>query len=749
MNKTLLSSVFLFVLIFSGAPAQVPLDDTTFWESSEWDVYSTGMIWEDCNNDGYIDAFFSNGNDIVLAQNFIYLSKYGELPQSASWYSSNAEYSGHCAVGDIDDNGYPDLAAANFLGTGGFSTMNRSDLYLNMDGLPNTVPDWHPGDSVFTFSCAFGDADGDGDLDLAFATGMSYGGPAQHDYIYYNIDGELQTTPGWQSATTTEAMDVTWGDVDNDGDLDLAFCYDDKAAEVYYNDNGVIETSPSWWSTMASSANTVIFGDINGDGWLDLIVAFNYQNGGQGYYRVYYNDGAGNLYGFPTWRSGDGGYGSAISLYDYDNDGDDDLAAGRWWDRPRVYENLGDSLSSDPVWRAGPETVVEAMAWIDIDGDGVELFVDTVYTSSDRKLFYTRKHPLQGIDSVVADGVRLADDEYCYDLVSGWVSLGNEPAFDIMIYYRFSYKNDLTTSNWDTYNMAFNNHSRPYVDFYADSPLGFAPLEVQFSDSSIGATEWRWRFGDGDTVTVPDPVHVYSEGGVYDVGLMNLLPDGWHNRNRKMMIAVLADTLYMPEIVSTPGDTIKMSIYLKNAHPVEYFTLPISYGGPLQLEYLDFDTDSCRTDYFEQVKMTALSPYEGYAAFSFVPAVTGQGPPLEPGYGRIINIYFRHQSGTGTNILDTVSFSGKNLNVNAGYMDYMPFVKTGYVSQTLQVKGDANADGSINILDITFLINYLYKGGPSPGEYAGDVNSDGAINLLDVTYLINYLYKGGPPPVVK
>ena len=43
--------VFLFVQIFSGAVGQVPLDDTTFWESSEVDVYSTGLIWEDCNND--------------------------------------------------------------------------------------------------------------------------------------------------------------------------------------------------------------------------------------------------------------------------------------------------------------------------------------------------------------------------------------------------------------------------------------------------------------------------------------------------------------------------------------------------------------------------------------------------------------------------------------------------------------------------------------------------------------------------
>ena len=61
--------------------------------------------------------------------------------------------------------------------------------------------------------------------------------------------------------------------------------------------------------------------------------------------------------------------------------------------------------------------------------------------------------------------------------------------------------------------------------------------------------------------------------------------------------------------------------------------------------------------------------------------------------------------------------------------------------------GDANNDEIVNILDITYLVNYLYKGGlqPQPLEKA-DVNGDATITILDITYLINYLYKGGPAP---
>jgi len=63
------------------------------------------------------------------------------------------------------------------------------------------------------------------------------------------------------------------------------------------------------------------------------------------------------------------------------------------------------------------------------------------------------------------------------------------------------------------------------------------------------------------------------------------------------------------------------------------------------------------------------------------------------------------------------------------------------------VAGDADHSGSVNALDVTRIINYLYKNGAAPNPLeAGDTNGNGVTNALDVTYLINYLYKGGPAP---
>ncbi|MCX6829997.1 MAG: S8 family serine peptidase [candidate division Zixibacteria bacterium] len=65
-------------------------------------------------------------------------------------------------------------------------------------------------------------------------------------------------------------------------------------------------------------------------------------------------------------------------------------------------------------------------------------------------------------------------------------------------------------------------------------------------------------------------------------------------------------------------------------------------------------------------------------------------------------------------------------------------------------RGDPNNDHTINMSDITYLINFLYKGGPAPvpDRLMGDVFCDGILNIHDIQYLINYLYKGGPAPII-
>lgn len=85
--------------------------------------------------------------------------------------------------------------------------------------------------------------------------------------------------------------------------------------------------------------------------------------------------------------------------------------------------------------------------------------------------------------------------------------------------------------------------------------------------------------------------------------------------------------------------------------------------------------------------------------------------------------------------------------VSGMFNDSTPFNIEGEFTVISHRSGDANADGDVNIFDVTYLIVYLYNDGPAPARLdIVDVNADGFINIFDVTYLISYLYKNGPAP---
>ena len=60
----------------------------------------------------------------------------------------------------------------------------------------------------------------------------------------------------------------------------------------------------------------------------------------------------------------------------------------------------------------------------------------------------------------------------------------------------------------------------PSADFTGSPTSGAAPLNVSFTDNSIGdPSSWKWDFGDGTNSTEPNPVHTYSKSGRYTVEL--------------------------------------------------------------------------------------------------------------------------------------------------------------------------------------------------------------------------------------
>lgn len=744
---------------FSSNSGSIPLDTVPFWQTTIDGIYTTGMIWRDCNLDGFIDVFFSNGNDMSQAVNQVYLSDRGTLPLSPSWSSSNADYSGHCAVGDIDDNGRPDFIVANYLGNGRFTTFDSLQLYYNYTGLPTFEVSWKSVDTLESFSCITVDIDNDGDLDVATATGDGYEPILTPDKIFYNLGGYLESMPSWESNTNTAAIDVTCGDIDNDGDLDLAFASDGEGAYIFYNYGDSVETIPSWVSTHAEPANTLIFGDVNNDGWLDLVVAYNNQLGSGGYFRMYLNNGAGHINNTSAdWTSATGGYGSAVALYDYDNDGDKDLATGRWFQRVTIYENIGGTFTTSPVWQTKTSLTTEEIAWVDVDADGVEIMVDTMMVDGSKKLFYTKYNYLYAVDSVVADGVTFGDSDYCYDLVDGWISLAVAPATELLVYYKYSFKCDLAVSDWSSENSVFGNTNKPNVAFYADNPIGSIPHTVNFYDSSLTATEWLWDFGNGATSNEPNPTYTYTETGAYDISLRVLLADGYHTRFSRQLILATADTLKATDGEGEVNTPIEVVVSVRNNFPLYRIVVPVEYSGALLLKYDSISVNGCRTDYFQSVKMIHYDGFYHRLTVELKAANNLYYAELPPGEGDILKIYFHIISSNPTATTDLVF---------DGYDSYQPLfmgsvvtfspvidnavISEGSVSCCVGLRGniDGDVEDIIDIEDLVYFIDYSFRFGDEPPclEEA-DFNADGIIDIEDIVAMVDYQFSrpGAVPP---
>lgn len=63
--------------------------------------------------------------------------------------------------------------------------------------------------------------------------------------------------------------------------------------------------------------------------------------------------------------------------------------------------------------------------------------------------------------------------------------------------------------------------SGPDIDFSADKTTGCNPLTVNFTNLSLNASVWLWKFGNGDTSTAFSPTYTYQQQGSYSVTLYN------------------------------------------------------------------------------------------------------------------------------------------------------------------------------------------------------------------------------------
>lgn len=139
-----------------------------------------------------------------------------------------------------------------------------------------------------------------------------------------------------------------------------------------------------------------------------------------------------------------------------------------------------------------------------------------------------------------------------------------------------------------------------------------------------------------------------------------------------------------------------------------------------------------------------------------VAGMANESHPIPPGIGVLLELYVDVLCIPDTTQERIVTiFASGNLSDPEGNRVEVEFANSIiYLNQTLCgnlldcICGDVNADGIIGIVDVVYMINWLFDEGPDLcPEMMGDVDLYRGVGIADIVTLINYLFNDGPEPV--
>jgi hypothetical protein len=338
--------------------------------------YSVGAAWGDYDGDDDPDCYVVNntaaGSATAVDALFQNLGNRSFSNATLAAGLGNPEGGVGAAWADYDNDGDLDLFVTGHglfrnLGNGRFADATAASGVVDLGR---------------EFDAAWADADADGWLDLVVIS-------REHPFALWhnNADGtftDVAPSAGFESpADGGNGYACAWGDYDGDRMPDLFVAKLDAPAHVLYHNLGgnqfenVTEAAGVASTTGAQGAS---WGDIDNNGRLDLFVASTGENA------LYVNRGDGTFaneaarYGVndPNTAVGSG-------FVDYDLDGDLDLFVVNLTTSDLMFQNLGGTMIRvdhvlAPAVVTGPDY---GCSWADVDADGdADLYLTRGCTSA-------------------------------------------------------------------------------------------------------------------------------------------------------------------------------------------------------------------------------------------------------------------------------------------------------------------------------------------------------------------------------
>ncbi len=324
----------------------------------------SGVALLDYDNDGWLDIYVVNGST------FAALDGKEPAPHAALFHNNhdgtftdvaakagvtNERWGFGAAVGDYDNDGWPDIYVSNY-GKNRLYHNNHDGTFTDVaEKAGVTLGGWSVGPT-------FGDYDGDGRLDL-FVPG------------YVHFDRDNLPDPGSKAVNYSgcqfRGLSVMCGPRGLQGEKDHLFHNNGDGTFTDTTERAGVGDPNAYYGLAAA------FVDLNNDGKVDLVVAddstpnYLYINKGNGTFEddSYASGYALNQDGRETASMG-------IAIGDYRNNGLIDLANTTFSDDYKVlYRNDGDANFTDISYKVGiAQTTIPFLGWgdgfLDYDNDG-------------------------------------------------------------------------------------------------------------------------------------------------------------------------------------------------------------------------------------------------------------------------------------------------------------------------------------------------------------------------------------------
>ncbi len=533
---------------------------------------------------------------------------------------------------------------------------------------------------------------------------FSAGGLSVADTVRIYVKSDLWGNDSWKIGLDNMISLVpNYGDLDGDGQNEIILGTD--AGILFFNPNGTLKTDnvpqvPNYNFRLAPAV-----GDINGDGVDDLVA-------------IGLDFGTGKLLGFPSdgepfetylLRAPDIGMLNtdleyiypSVFLKDFDNDGRDEIF---YYDNPDcwIYESDGSFIMHFPTF---PAAVPRHYLSADIDGDGLdEFYVSNDYICQfDRNGNYLRCLPLSmGLGTnFCSRSLTAADidgDGKLELIVLGrfMTEAGN--------YWIYAFDEDLTLKPGWPRNTHINSFLVPPAPIFGDID-GDGGLEYFLSFFElVQGMIYGWNI-DGS------PYSGFSANPVFastnDPGRIYY----------SLMADINGDTY--PEIISSVKDDIfdsynveRIEAWDKNGNELENWPIITRPASITCLNYGNQTPTIGDINKDGNIDLLTVTPQNELLFINFEDA------PYDPA---ACPVKFWRYNRRMNNIANT------RLNF---------------------ICGDIDGDNICKINDAVSLVNYLFIPGlPAPDRLQnGDTNCDDKINLVDIVWIINFIFRGGYDP---